>query len=52
MWCQGLNFAFNFIPNVTGADREKSEQAVHEAHKVCPYSKAIKRNVDVELVVV
>ncbi|MBD2681820.1 OsmC family protein [Nostoc paludosum FACHB-159] len=35
------------LPN---QDREKSEQVVAQAHKLCPYSKAIHGNVDVEVV--
>jgi lipoyl-dependent peroxiredoxin len=31
---------------------EKAEQVIAEAHKLCPYSKAIDGNVDVELAVV
>ncbi|MDZ7950538.1 OsmC family protein [Nostoc sp. DedQUE09] len=34
-----------------GEDREKSEQVVAQAYKLCPYSKAIHGNVDVEVTV-
>lgn len=48
----GYMLAAKLTVEIPGATFEKSEQAVQEAHKVCPYSKAIKGNVDVELVVV
>ncbi|WP_046179794.1 organic hydroperoxide resistance protein [Domibacillus tundrae] len=34
---------------IEGVDRETAEEYVHKAHDFCPYSKAIKGNVDVEL---
>ncbi|MCC5655277.1 organic hydroperoxide resistance protein [Nostoc sp. XA013] len=34
-----------------GEDREKSKQVVAQAYKLCPYSKAIHGNVDVEVTV-
>jgi lipoyl-dependent peroxiredoxin len=37
------------IPN---SERETSEQVVAQAHKLCPYSKAIAGNVDVKVTVV
>ncbi|UNK48564.1 Ohr family peroxiredoxin [Lysobacter sp. S4-A87] len=36
---------FNVI--VPGMDRAVAEGLVHEAHEICPYSKAIKGNIDV-----
>lgn len=35
------------LPNV--ADREQAQQAFERAHQVCPYSNAIRGNVDVRL---
>ena len=35
------------LPSV--ADRETAEQLVREAHQVCPYSNAIRGNIDVDL---
>jgi osmotically inducible protein OsmC len=32
---------------VTGVDRKKAEDLVESAHKICPYSNAIRRNVEV-----
>lgn len=37
------------IPN---AEREKAEQVVAQAHQLCPYSKAIQGNVNVNVVLV
>jgi lipoyl-dependent peroxiredoxin len=37
------------IPN---SERETSEQVVAQAHKLCPYSKAIASNIDVKVTVV
>ena len=36
-----------FNVNVPGADRKVAEALVHEAHEICPYSKATKGNIDV-----
>ena len=34
---------------IDGVDRETAEKLVHKAHEVCPYSKATRGNVQVEL---
>ena len=36
---------------ITGLDRATAEQLVHKAHEVCPYSKATRNNVPVELTI-
>ena len=36
---------------ITGVDHATAEQIVHKAHEVCPYSKATRNNVQVELTV-
>ncbi len=36
---------------ITGLDQAAAEQIVHKAHEVCPYSKALRNNVQVELTV-
>ncbi len=36
------------MPNI---EREKAEQLIAQAHKLCPYSKAIEGNIDVEIAV-
>jgi len=35
--------------NAPGLDRETAEKVLHAAHEVCPYSKATRGNVQVEL---
>jgi osmotically inducible protein OsmC len=39
-------------PQIDGLDRATAEELVHKAHEVCPYSKATRNNikVDIELV--
>ncbi len=37
---------------VPGLDREIAEQLIHAAHEICPYSKAVKGNVEVETILV
>jgi Ohr subfamily peroxiredoxin len=36
-------------PKIDGVDRETAEQLVQKAHEVCPYSKATRNNVPVEI---
>jgi len=36
-------------PKIDGVDRETAEQLVHKAHEVCPYSKATRGNIPVEI---
>jgi lipoyl-dependent peroxiredoxin len=36
---------------ITGVDRKKAEDLVESAHKICPYSNAIRGNVDVKTTV-
>ena len=38
--------------SIPGADKDKLQQLVEEAHTVCPYSKATKGNIPVKLTVV
>lgn len=38
--------------HIAGVDHATAEQLVHKAHEVCPYSKATRNNVNVELTVV
>ena len=35
--------------NVTGVDQKKAEELVEAADKICPYSNAIRVNVDVAI---
>lgn len=48
----GYMLAANLTVEMPGTEREKAEQLVAQAHKLCPYSKAIQGNVDVEVAVV
>jgi lipoyl-dependent peroxiredoxin len=36
---------------IDGVERAEAERLVHEAHQVCPYSKATRNNIPVELAV-
>ena len=36
---------------ITGVDRATAETLVHKAHEVCPYSKATRNNIQVEVTV-
>jgi osmotically inducible protein OsmC len=36
---------------VTGVDQKRAEELVASAHKICPYSNAIRGNVDVGITV-
>lgn len=45
----GFNLAVTLDVAITGIDQAKAEEIVKAAHAVCPYSNAIKGNVDVTL---
>lgn len=47
----GAGFALTVTLDVTiaGLDQAKAEEIVHAAHAVCPYSNAVRGNVDVQL---
>ncbi len=51
---EGNNYSISvkLKPEITGLDRATAEELVHKAHEVCPYSKATRNNVkvDIELV--
>jgi Ohr subfamily peroxiredoxin len=36
-------------PKIDGVDRATAEDLVHKAHEVCPYSKATRNNIPVEI---
>ncbi|MDQ0273409.1 organic hydroperoxide resistance protein [Cytobacillus purgationiresistens] len=36
----------------SGTDKDKLENLVHKAHEMCPYSKAVRGNIEVELEVI
>lgn len=48
----GYMLAAKLTVQMPGTEREKAEQVIAQAHKICPYSKAIQGNVDVEVAVV
>ena len=48
----GLSLAVELKVAIPGADREKLQALVEEAHTICPYSKATRGNVPVKLTVV
>ncbi len=47
----GPNFylSVKLAAKIDGVDRETAEKLVHKAHEICPYSKATRGNVQVEL---
>lgn len=47
----GAGFSLSVTLDVTiaGLDQAKAEEIVHAAHAVCPYSNAVRGNVDVQL---
>jgi lipoyl-dependent peroxiredoxin len=47
----GLGLAVRLTVTVPGADRAVVQGLVEKAHQVCPYSKATRGNIDVELIV-
>lgn len=47
----GVKLAVRLEVNIEGVDGDKKQQYVEKAHAYCPYSKAIKDTVDVEIVV-
>ena len=49
---KGFKIAVRMQVSIKGLDKETTEKYVKLAHTVCPYSKATKGNIDVELEVV
>ncbi|ALR22965.1 organic hydroperoxide resistance protein [Sphingobium scionense] len=45
----GFNLAVTLDVEIAGVDQAKAEEIVQAAHAVCPYSNAVKGNVDVAL---
>ena len=45
----GFNLAVTLNVAITGLDQATAEQIVQAAHTVCPYSNAVKGNLDVQL---
>jgi len=48
----GFSLAIELKVSIPGADKDKVQAVVEEAHTVCPYSKATKGNIPVKLTVV
>jgi Ohr subfamily peroxiredoxin len=46
---RGFAVAVELHGNLPGVDPEKAAELMHTAHKVCPYSKATRGNIDVTL---
>lgn len=45
----GFSLAVTLDVEIAGVDQAKAEEIVHAAHAVCPYSNAVKGNIDVKL---
>lgn len=45
----GFKIAAKLITEFNGVSQDEAEELMKEAHQVCPYSKATRGNVDVEL---
>ncbi|MCR6096327.1 organic hydroperoxide resistance protein [Salipaludibacillus agaradhaerens] len=47
----GFKLGVTLHAEISGVSQSEAEELVHKAHDFCPYSKATRGNVDVELVV-
>jgi Ohr subfamily peroxiredoxin len=45
----GFGLAVELRGNIPGMPREEAEKLMHDAHQVCPYSRATRGNIDVKL---
>jgi len=45
----GVKIGVTLHVNVKGVDKEEAEELAHKAHDFCPYSKATRGNIDVQL---
>lgn len=48
----GYKIGVTLNVSVQGVDEEKAKELVEKAHQVCPYSKATRGNIDVELKII
>ena len=48
----GFSLAVELKVSIPGADKDKVQALMEEAHTICPYSKATKGNIPVKLTVV
>ena len=46
---EGFNLCVTLDVIISGLTQEKAEEVVQAAHAVCPYSNAVKGNIDVEI---
>jgi organic hydroperoxide reductase OsmC/OhrA len=47
----GFGLVVQLSAGLPGVERRTAEQLVAEAHQICPYSNAIRGNVDVHIVI-
>lgn len=47
----GFGLSVALAVTIAGVDQATAEQIVREAHEVCPYSNAVRGNIDVDLTV-
>ncbi|MFV2198014.1 organic hydroperoxide resistance protein [Nocardiopsis sp. LOL_012] len=47
----GLSLEVDLVVTIPGADQAKAEELVEAAHQVCPYSRATRGNIEVNLTV-
>ena len=45
----GFGLEVELVGHLPGLQREEAEALMHDAHQVCPYSKATRGNIEVEL---
>ena len=45
----GFGLKVELVGHLPGIPREEAEALMHDAHEVCPYSKATRGNIEVEL---
>lgn len=45
----GFGLAVDLVADIPGVDRETAEQLVEKAHEFCPYSKATRGNIEVNV---
>lgn len=48
---EGFELSVDFAVNVQGVTQEDAEELVEQAHQICPYSNAVRGNVQVEFTI-
>jgi Ohr subfamily peroxiredoxin len=46
---KGFGIGVGMVVHIPGMDKEQAERLVHQAHEVCPYSRATRNNIEVRL---